>query len=392
MSRGAAMRPAQNFRRAFVIIALMVVAAFAITAGVGGSALLSQTAHAQQEPGAVPGGTLGAASDTDLWRSARQGVAGTVAIPDKKAAILIQSEGETWRSIRNGPLSIYGIWALIGIVVVTALFFAVRGRIRVEAGPSGRTLVRFNGLERFSHWLMAGSFIILGLTGLNMLYGRYVLKPVIGPEAYSAITMWGKIAHNYIAFSFMVGVALAFVLWVAHNIPNRQDLAWIARGGGIFKKGVHPPARKFNAGQKLIFWIVVLGGLSISLSGIALMFPFETRMFSGTFAVLNIFGFGLPTDLSLIQEQQLNQLWHGIVGLFLIVVVIAHIYIGTVGMQGAFDAMGSGRVDENWAKEHHSIWYAEKTGGPVPQTHDAATSGKPSSEAGPGGGAAPQRP
>ena len=71
---------------------------------------------------------------------------------------------------------------------------------------------------------------------------------------------------------------------------------------------------------------------------------------------MNTFGFNLPTEVTPMQEMQLNQLWHAAVALGLIVVVVAHIYIGSIGMEGAFDAMGSGEVDKNWAREHHSIW------------------------------------
>ena len=138
--------------------------------------------------------------------------------------------------------------------------------------------------------------------------------------------------------------------------------------GGIFKKGVHPPARKFNAGQKIIFWAVMIGGLSVSMSGIALMFPFQTTMFADTFALLNVVGFSLPTDFTAMQEQQLNQLWHGIVSIALMTMIIAHIYIGSVGMEGAIDAMNTGEVDRNWAKEHHNLWVEEE---------DAKSSPKP---------------
>jgi formate dehydrogenase subunit gamma len=186
------------------------------------------------------------------------------------------------------------------------------------------------------------------------------LIPILGKENFATITTFGKFAHNYLAFAFMVGLALSFVLWVRHNIPNKLDLKWLAMGGGIFKKGVHPPAQKFNAGQKVIFWAVMIGGLSVSMSGIALMFPFQTSMFAETFAMLNTIGFNLPNDFTVMQEQQLNQLWHAIVSLGLMTMIIAHIYIGSVGMEGALDAMNSGMVDRNWAKEHHSLWVEEE--------------------------------
>ena len=357
------MRRRNNFRRALGIVGLIAIVAYAITIGLGGALFLDGTAQAQQ--GAVPGQSLGATSDSEFWRALRQGQAGGVSIPDKKAGVLIQSEGENWRAIRNGPMSTYGGWALLGIVILLALYFAIRGRIKIEAGPSAKRIERFNGVERFAHWLMASTFIVLALSGLNMLYGRYVLLPVLGPDAFATLSLWSKFTHNYLAFGFMLGIALSFLLWVGQNFPNKHDFAWLVRFGGLLSKHEHPPAKKFNAGQKILFWIVILGGISISLSGIALMFPFETQMFAATFKILNGFGLNLPAEVTPMQEQQLSQLWHGIVGLALIVVIIGHIYIGTIGMEGAFDAMGSGEVDENWAREHHSIWVAEAKGEPA---------------------------
>lgn len=337
-----------------------LAAVVTIIAGLGSisSTTYISTASAQQA-GNVPGNTLGTSSDTDFWRAVRQGEQGTVSIPDARAGVLVQSEGDNWRAFRNGPLSVFGAWALLGMVILLCVFFILRGRIKVEHGLSGKLIERFNSVERFAHWLTATSFVVLALTGLNVLYGRYALLPLIGADAFSVITVAGKYMHNYLAFPFMVGVVMMFVLWVGHNIPNRTDLNWIAKAGGLFTKGVHPPAKKFNAGQKLIFWSVIVGGVSISVSGVALLFPFEIQMFGKTFAIMNIFGTNLPTQLTVMQEMQLSQLWHAIVGIGLIVVIIAHIYIGSIGMEGAFDAMGSGQVDENWAKEHHSIWVEE---------------------------------
>jgi len=329
---------------------------------------LDMTPAFGQTTGEVPGNTLGGASDAELWRKIRAGNVGTVSIPNDRAGLMIQSAGESWRSIRNGPLSTYGVWALAGMIGLLALFFLLRGRVRIGAGPSSKTIERFNGFERFVHWLTAGSFIVLGLTGLNLLYGKYVLLPVLGPEPFALLTQYGKFAHNYLAFAFMLGVVLMFVMWVKDNIPSPRDLVWFAQGGGLFSAHLHPPAKKFNAGQKIIFWLVVLGGASISLSGLSMMFPFDLPMFAKTFEFVNgILGTAYPTDLSPVQEMQYATAWHGIVGLVLISVIIAHIYIGSIGMEGAFAAMGSGQVDENWAREHHSVWVEEvlsrKSGG-----------------------------
>ena len=348
------MLPKRSFAAAVAIVVLLVSMVYGGTIAIGPvNQAFAQTA------GTVPGNTLGSSSDAEIWRAIRQGQQGNVSIQDRKAGILIQSEGDNWRAWRNGPLSLYGAWAMLGVIALLALFFLVRGRIRIDAGPSGRLIERFNNPERFAHWLLATSFIILALTGLNLMYGRYVILPIVGPEFFSALTQLGKYAHNYVGFAFMLALVMILVLWIRHNIPNRHDVVWLAKAGGMFKKGVHPPAKKFNAGQKILFWLILLGGASISVSGIALMFPFEFEMFAGTFAVLNVFGFGLPTELTPMQEMQYSQLWHALMGLFLIAVVIGHIYIGTIGMEGAFDAMGSGKVDSNWAKEHHSLWAAE---------------------------------
>jgi formate dehydrogenase subunit gamma len=319
--------------------------------------LLDSAAWAQAQPAqpapnpqagaqtTLPEPTRGLTNNADMWRGVRQGVEGYVSIPNKQAGVLIQSEGETWRNWRNGPISTYGSWIMLGMIVVLALFFAIRGRIRIESGWSGRTLLRFNVIERAVHWLTATCFVLLAITGLNVLYGRYVLLPVLGPHAFSTITMWGKLAHNFLSFGFTLGIVLMLVMWVGNNLPTRADLVWLAKGGGMFSKGTHPPAWKFNAGQKLLFWAVIGFGILISISGYLLMFPLW-------FVSL--------------QETQLAQVAHAVIAVVFIAVIIGHIYIGTLGMEGAFDAMGTGRVDENWAREHHALWVAQVKGEPMP--------------------------
>lgn len=308
--------------------------------------------------GLVPGNTTDTTADTEMWRSVRQGVRGSVSIPDQKAAQLVQSEGDNWRALRTGPLVRWGAYVLGGMVLLLAIFYLLRGRIRVEHGLSGRTVTRFNFIERMAHWLLAVSFIVLALTGLNITYGKRVLLPIMDQQVFATMTLWGKYLHNYVAFAFMLGLVLVFVLWILDNFPNRYDFKWILQGGGLLTRR-HPPAKKFNAGQKILFWIVILGGFSLSLSGLDLMFPFEMSLFAKTFAFLNQFGATLPTDLTPIQEMQLATLWHAAVAIVMIAIILAHIYIGTLGMEGAFAAMGSGEVDENWAKEHHSVWAEE---------------------------------
>lgn len=345
-------RPGLCFLAAF----LLMLVATAATVAVGITVFGPPPAFAQKAVDQPPN-ARGKASASDEWRAIKGGIQGDVSLPNKQAGVLIQP-GQTFREWRNGPLYRYGLWTIGGMIVVLAIFFAVRGRIRLESGWSGRLVERFTGLERFTHWLTATAFIVLGLTGLNMLYGRYVLLPLMGHSGFSWLTRVGKVSHDYAAFAFMLGIVLMFVLWVGQNLPRRVDWEWLKAGGGMFRRGSHPPAEKFNAGQKILFWLVILFGISVSLSGLALLFPFTFSWFSGTFAFLNLFGLHLPTDLAPLQETQLSQLWHAAVALLFVAVIVAHIYIGTLGMEGAFEAMGSGKVDANWAREHHRLWAA----------------------------------
>lgn len=305
----------------------------------------------------VFGKTQGDTSRTDFWSILRHGGEGYSAVAGPQSRYAIQSTGEKWRLFRNTELATYGWWGLAGITGLCLLFYLFKGPIRIEGGRSGKLIERFRFSERTGHWVLAIAFIVLALTGLNMLYGRQTLLPLIGPEPFAALAQGGKWAHFIASFIFMVGLLWIIVQWVRYNLPDWTDFVWLAKGGGFFSKGVHPPAKKFNAGQKIIFWLVVLGGISVSLSGIALLLPFEFAMFSKTFAAVNsVFGTELRTDFTAIEEMQLNQVWHSIVALFLTAVIIAHIYIGTIGMEGGFEAMGSGKVDLNWAREHHNLW------------------------------------
>lgn len=282
------------------------------------------------------------ANDAVLLNQLGRGdLSGRITIPDAKAARLQQPEGREWREMREGPVKHVGGWFILAVVVALAAFFAWRGQVKIEGGPSNRTITRFGGFERFIHWLTAVSFIVLAVTGLNLLYGRYVLLPLIGPEGFTSFTQFGKLCHNFLSFPFVLGIVAMFVTWVSHNLPERTDIVWFQQGGGVLKKGVHPPSRKFNAGQKLVFWSVVLGGIAVSVTGYILMFPFQVADMGG---------------------MQLAQLIHAVVAIGLVAVILGHIYIGTLGMEGAFDAMGSGEVDLNWAREHHRLWVDEAAG------------------------------
>ncbi len=309
----------------------------------------------------------GGNTNREIWEEVRfggQSVTSSAHGPGSK--VLVQSGGMEWLQLREGPLRTYGGWFLVAVVIILAAFYLIRGRIRIDHGRAGWTIVRFRAVERFAHWLLAVSFLILAFTGLFVLFGRNGLMGWMGQEAYASSAIVTKWVHDNVSWAFMVALVMVFVFWVVHNLPSRTDLAWIRHGGGFFG-GEHPPSKKFNLGQKLIFWSVIVFGASISASGLSLLFPHELPMFAKTFGAMNNLGIpsllgreAFPTELSPQGEMQLAQLWHSIVAFVLMGIIIAHIYIGSIGMEGAFQAMGSGRVDANWAREHHSLWAEKK--------------------------------
>jgi formate dehydrogenase subunit gamma len=284
-------------------------------------------------------------------------IQGRGSIPDTKSYTIEQPAGRDWRQFHEVTLRWIGGVAILGILALLVIFYLWRGMVRIESGRSGHTIVRFNAAERFVHWMTATCFVILALSGLNITFGRALLLPLMSPEGFTAWSEWAKYAHNYLSFPFTIGVILIFFMWVAGNIPDRVDVEWFSRRGGMIGHD-RPPAYRFNGGQKLIYWIVVLGGTAIAVSGYLLMFPFY------------------GTD---IQTMQSAEIAHGIIAMLFIAAMLGHIYIGTIGMEGAFEAMGTGTVDVNWAKEHHNLWLEELRAGSQPhlaQQQPAATPGE----------------
>ena len=316
-----------------------LLAAAALGLGLATASLPAVSPATAQAPAAPTPAAPAQASEQMLFNYLQGNVQGRVTIPDQRAALLIQPQGREFQHFHRTTLKWLGGVAIGGMLVVLVVFYMIRGKVRIEAGPSGRTIERFNGLERFAHWLTASTFIVLGITGLNISFGRELLMPLMGPEAFATWSQWGKIAHNFLSFPFTLGVLLMLVIWIKDNIPNGADVKWFAAGGGLIGHGHPPPSRRFNGGQKVIFWAVVLGGGAIAVTGFIMMFPFQF--------VTTMEGMQLATQL------------HGIISIVLIAIILAHIYIGSVGMEGAFAAMGSGHVDLNWAKEHHGLWVEE---------------------------------
>ena len=285
--------------------------------------------------------TAEAVQEDKLLNALKDGdkISGRISIPDTNAANLIQPAGRDWRDFQRSKLPIIGGVAILGMLVLLAIFLMVRGRIRVDHGFSGIKILRFASFERFTHWLTASCFIVLALSGLNISFGRILIMPLFGAEAFATMSTYAKYAHDYLAFPFMLGLVIMFLIWIKDNIPGMVDLEWIKQGGGILSNGQHPPAKRFNAGQKGIFWIVIIGGLLMSLSGWFLLFPY------------------LPANVTMMQFWTVI---HAVIAMLFIAAMLAHIYIGSIGMEGAFDAMGTGEVDLNWAMEHHSLWVAEE--------------------------------
>src|SRR5215467_2141322 len=292
--------------------------------------------NAQQQPTSV-NPTADSVKEQQLLQELNK-IQGRGTIPDVKSYTIEQPAGREWRHFHQVTLHWIGGIAVLGMLVLLVAFYLIRGMVCIESGRSGRKLVRFNAFERGVHWMTATCFIILAVTGLNITFGKELLLPLIGAEAFSTWSQWAKYAHNYLSFPFTLGVVVIFLMWIAGNIPNRVDVEWLKEGGGIIGHK-HPPAYRFNAGQKMVYWIVVLGGAIVAATGYLLMFPFY------------------GTDIT---GMQIAQVVHGVVAVLFVAVMLAHIYIGTIGMEGAIEAMWDGTVDLNWAKEHHSLWVEQE--------------------------------
>jgi len=253
---------------------------------------------------------------------------------DPRARVLEQPAGRVWDHFHEVTLYWLGAIVILATLAALAGAYLFLGRIRISSGRSGRKVPRFKAVERFAHWLTAVSFVVLGITGLNITFGKHLLLPLIGYGAFSVFSEAAKYVHNFTSFAFVVGLVLIVVIFIKDNTPDKTDIEWFRQGGG-FIKSKHASARRFNAGEKLVFWGALGAGILVSASGYLLLFPFY---------VTNIAG------------MQVAQVVHAVIAVLFVALILAHIYIGTLGMEGAFEAMWTGEVDYNWAKEHHDLW------------------------------------
>lgn len=260
---------------------------------------------------------------------------------DAEQDLILQRGGNTWRTLRNGPLSATS--AAILILTLLALFtvWRVVGPARVEEPETGRRIERFSPWQRLVHWTTAICFLALAITGLIILFGKKLLLPWMGHDVFSWFAVASKYIHNVAGPIFILCSLVMFVTFVHHNFFNRGDWVWIKRGGGVLKHE-HVPAGYFNAGEKLWFWGgLVLLGLVMSVTGLILDF----------------------TNLRFTRYllQWANYL-HLAGATFYIAGALGHIYLGTLGTPGAYTAMRRGTVDESWARQHHYEWYEQLRG------------------------------
>ncbi len=312
--------------------ARFIAGAFAVA----GLIAFAAPAHAQQQGSLIDPSASVVNEQTLLRQSPR--IEGQIDQLDERARVLIQPAGRVWDHFHEVTLYWLGAIVILGTLAALAAAYFVVGRLRISAGRSGRKVLRFKAFERFVHWLTAISFVVLGISGLNITFGKHLLLPLIGNDAFSAFSQAAKYAHNFTSFPFVLGLVLIVAIFIKDNIPDKSDIEWFKQGGG-FIKSKHAPARRFNAGEKLVFWGALGAGAAVAVSGYLLLFPFY---------VTNIFG------------MQIAQVVHSVIAILFVALILCHIYIGTLGMEGAFEAMWTGEVDLNWAKEHHDLWLEDE--------------------------------
>ncbi|MEW8506823.1 MAG: formate dehydrogenase subunit gamma [Candidatus Thiodiazotropha sp.] len=304
-------------------------------------------AESKQTRGLPPPAVLNPAAD--LWRDIRQRdmpARGTTQVRGVDSAVLINANGDRWRKFRMELLIPAAGYLLLGMIVALILFYVIRGKVKIEGGTADSKLPRYTSYERLIHWFIASIFIFLAITGLIILFGRPLLIPVFGKELFSVIASASKEGHNLMGPLFLVALILVFVKFVRRNIYQKGDMSWLLRGGGIIGKK-HVPSNFFNMGEKSMFWMLVIVGSVIVASGLVLIFP--------------IFGQSR-------EWMELAHVGHAIGAILMIAVIMGHIYIGSIGMQGAIEGMTTGYCDLNWAKEHHDYWASqmERRGEAVP--------------------------
>ncbi len=301
-------------------------------------------------------------NNAPIWREVNSDQRNYSSLPDPEAGVLIQRTGQKWRMFRNGVITVYGGWLLVIVAVAIGAFFVWKGTIPLRSERTGRMVERFTPVERIIHWTMAAAFVALAISGIIMMFGKYFLLPVLGHTLFGWLTYILKNIHNIVGPLFTLSIIAGFVMFVKDNLPSAADWRWIRSFGGL-ASGRHVPSHRFNAGEKLWFWGgLVVFGIIVSVSGWVLdMIVPGMTYFRGTMQVANIV--------------------HAISAVIMMAMAFGHIYMGTIGMEGAYRAMKDGWVDEAWAKEHHELWYDDIKAGKIPaqrsKTGSPETAGRP---------------
>ena len=314
-------------------------------------------------------------NNAPVWREVRSGQPNSTTVPGRETGVLVQAQarfsgqdsmttaGEAWRKFRNGPITVYGGWLVVLVCAIIAAIYFTMGPIALHAKPTGRMVDRFSIAERWAHWVMGISFVVLGISGLIILFGKFVLLPVIGYTLFGWLSALAKNLHNFVAPLFIVSLLVFIVIYIRDNLPEKGDATWLANGWKMFK-GEHLPSGRFNAGEKVWFWVgVVVLCLIVSVSGLILLFPNFDQLRA---------------------TMQQASVVHSIAAILVIGFALGHIYMGTIGVEGAYGNMRDGVTDETWAKEHHENWYNDvKSGkiaaksGAAPQTQHLGGAGTP---------------
>jgi formate dehydrogenase subunit gamma len=283
-------------------------------------------------------------NNAPVWRDVRSGKEEYTSVKGRETGVLVQTFGETWRQLKNGWITPIAGWLVAAVALIIGVIYARRGMVKLREKRTGRLIQRFTPLERWAHWTVAISFCILGVSGLIMMIGKYLLLPVIGYTLFAWLTQLSKNLHNFVGPVFIVGVVLLIVLFVKYSLPRAGDLTWLLKWGGMLS-GEHVPSGMLNAGQKMWFWggLVVLS-LTVSASGLIMDFPnFDQSRWAMMLAnIVHSSAAGLVMALSLY-----------------------HIYMGTIGIEDAYEGMRYGYVDETYAKEHHEYWYHDIKAGKI---------------------------
>jgi formate dehydrogenase subunit gamma len=356
-------REQKNHKRRAYLFSFLAIMILSLSAPFSGLLMV----HAQQGAIAEKGFEGATNPRSEYWREVREGAGGyTSASGPYVTNDLIQNGGENWRALRNGPVATYGAWLLGIAFIAVAGYYLIKGAVKLHA-RSGMTVERWNSLERTLHWVTAITFVLLAITGLSLLYGRAVLIPVIGKDAFAAYAQAAKWVHNTSGVVFAISLVLFLLKLLPISMPEKGDLKWLMKGGEYFGAHDVPPAGKSNPGEKIWYWSLATIGLAMVVSGLIWNFP-------------------MWFDFTR-EGMQIIHLIHVTAALVIMAMSLGHIYLGTLGTEHTLKGMLSGRVDTEWAKQHHGKWYKElqekgvkpepaETGGGAPMGGQPAPGGQ----------------